>query len=183
MQKAGILKNVTPHTLRHSYATGLLEAGVDLLTIGRLLGHKSFSTTMIYLHVRRTHLGAAPSPIDWLPVNQLAEVGCNRPENNGRESIDILKDNAAAIRRGESDSGRAAGAECAVEDFRLSHGGDGSIVALVFAMRFGRSHFEFLRRSPLSAVSRSHSRGMGGFGDEEDCRRRGLLSSRVHVAG
>jgi integrase/recombinase XerD len=69
--KAGILKAVSPHTLRHSYATGLLEAGVDLLTISRLLGHKSFSTTMIYLHVRRTHLGSTPSPIDWLPVRQL----------------------------------------------------------------------------------------------------------------
>ena len=44
--KAGILKHVTPHTLRHSYATGLLEAGVDLLTIGHRLGHKSFSTTL-----------------------------------------------------------------------------------------------------------------------------------------
>ena len=71
VQKSGILKPVTPHTLRHSYATGLLEAGVDLLTISRLLGHKSFSTTMIYLHVRRTHLGSAPSPIDWLPVRQV----------------------------------------------------------------------------------------------------------------
>jgi site-specific recombinase XerD len=71
VQKAGILKNVTPHTLRHSYATGLLEAGVDLLTISRLLGHKSFSTTMIYLHVRRIHLGSTPSPIDWLPVRQV----------------------------------------------------------------------------------------------------------------
>ena len=69
--KAGIRKNVTPHTLRHSYATGLLEAGVDLLTISRLLGHKSFSTTMIYLHVRQVHLGSVPSPIDWLPVRQL----------------------------------------------------------------------------------------------------------------
>jgi len=70
-QKAGILKKVTPHTLRHSYATGLLEAGVDLLTISRLLGHRSFSTTMKYLHVRRPHLQSAPSPIDWLPVRQL----------------------------------------------------------------------------------------------------------------
>ena len=50
-KEAGILKNVTPHTLRHSYATGLLEAGVDLLTISRLLGHASFSTTMIYFQV------------------------------------------------------------------------------------------------------------------------------------
>ncbi len=58
--QAGILKNVTPHTLRHSYATGLLEAGVDLLTISRLLGHANFTTTMIYLHVRRAALSTVP---------------------------------------------------------------------------------------------------------------------------
>ncbi len=68
---ANIKKNVTPHTLRHSYATGLLEAGVDLLTISRLLGHASFATTMIYLHCRREHLHSVPSPLDWLPVQQL----------------------------------------------------------------------------------------------------------------
>jgi site-specific recombinase XerD len=67
---ARINNPVTPHTLRHSYATGLLQAGVDLLTIGRLLGHKSFTTTMIYLHVRRPHLESTPSPLDWLPVRQ-----------------------------------------------------------------------------------------------------------------
>ena len=61
---------ISPHTLRHSYATGLLEAGVDLLTIGKLLGHTSFTTTLIYLHVRRPHLQSAPSPLDWLPVRQ-----------------------------------------------------------------------------------------------------------------
>jgi integrase/recombinase XerD len=78
--KAGICKRVTPHTMRHSYATGLLEAGVDLLTIGRLLGHKSFLTTMVYLHVRRPHLGSTPSPIDWLPVRQLP--GWQQPHHN-----------------------------------------------------------------------------------------------------
>jgi hypothetical protein len=56
--------------LRHSYATGLLEGGVDLMTISKLLGHSSFVTTMIYLHCRRQHLGSAPSPIDWLPIRQ-----------------------------------------------------------------------------------------------------------------
>ena len=86
--KAGIRKNVTPHTLRHSYATGLLEAGVDLLTIGRLLGHRSFMTTMIYLHVRRPHLERTPSPIDWLPVRQLP--GWTQPDGNNasRDSHD-----------------------------------------------------------------------------------------------
>jgi integrase/recombinase XerD len=70
-QLAGIRKNVHPHVLRHSYATGLLEAGVDLLTISRLLGHASFVTTMVYLHCRRENLGSIPSPLDWLPVQQL----------------------------------------------------------------------------------------------------------------
>jgi len=68
--EAGMQKHATPHTLRHSYATGLLEARVDLLTISRLLGHRSFSSTLIYLHVRRPHLESVPSPLDWLPVNQ-----------------------------------------------------------------------------------------------------------------
>lgn len=53
---AGIQRRISPHVLRHSYATGLLEAGVDLLTISKLLGHASFITTMIYLHCRRDHL-------------------------------------------------------------------------------------------------------------------------------
>lgn len=69
--KIGLDRRITPHTLRHSFATHLLEAGVDLLVISRLLGHKSFSTTMKYLHVRRLHLNSVPSPADWLPVRQL----------------------------------------------------------------------------------------------------------------
>jgi integrase len=48
-----------------------LEAGVDILTISRLLGHSSFATTMIYLHCRRNHMLRAPSPLDWLPTKQL----------------------------------------------------------------------------------------------------------------
>lgn len=83
-RKAGIKKNVTPHTLRHSYATGLLEAGVDILTISRLLGHSSFATTMIYLHVRRSHFQRTPSPLDWLPTRQLPKWAdpTNNPTNN-----------------------------------------------------------------------------------------------------
>jgi site-specific recombinase XerD len=79
-KRAGIKKNVTPHTLRHSYATGLLEAGVDILTISRLLGHASFATTMLYLHVRQVHLGSTPSPLDWLPIRQLP--GWEQPKKN-----------------------------------------------------------------------------------------------------
>lgn len=78
---AGIKRRIYPHVLRHSYATGLLEAGVDLLTISKLLGHASFVTTMIYLHCRREHLLSAPSPLDWLPVRQLPTY--QPPEENG----------------------------------------------------------------------------------------------------
>lgn len=78
---ANISKKISPHTLRHSYATGLLEAGVDLLTISRLLGHASFATTMVYLHCRREHLHSAPSPLDWLPVKQLPTY--QPPAENG----------------------------------------------------------------------------------------------------
>lgn len=79
---AKIKKNISPHTLRHSYATGLMEAGVDLLTISRLLGHASFCTTMRYLHVRRPHLESTPSPLDWLPVRQLPLW--EQPKNLGK---------------------------------------------------------------------------------------------------
>jgi site-specific recombinase XerD len=79
-KKAGIKRRVYPHVLRHSYATGLLEAGVDLLTISKLLGHASFVTTMIYLHCRREHLHSTPSPLDWLPVRQLPTY--TPPEEN-----------------------------------------------------------------------------------------------------
>ena len=82
--KAGIKKRVYPHVLRHSYATGLLEAGVDLLTISKLLGHASFVTTMIYLHCRREHLHSTPSPLDWLPVKQLPTY--QPPAENGKQN-------------------------------------------------------------------------------------------------
>ena len=65
-QKAGIRKKVTLHSLRHAYATHLLEAGTDVRVIQQLLGHHSIRTTMIYTHVTTPHLMKVPSPLDFL---------------------------------------------------------------------------------------------------------------------
>ena len=66
LDQAGIKKPATVHTLRHSFATHLLEAGTDLYHIQHLLGHKSPQTTTIYLHLSRKDLVKVISPIDLL---------------------------------------------------------------------------------------------------------------------
>ena len=72
--RAGLKAGVCTHTLRHTFATELLEADVNLLTIQRILGHSSLSTTALYTHVRRDQLRAVAQILDLLPLEQLRQA-------------------------------------------------------------------------------------------------------------
>jgi len=73
-KQAGIKKHVSPHTLRHSFATHMLEAGADLRTIQFLLGHSKLEHSTVYLHLSRRHLQAIPSLLEAIEVSRPDEI-------------------------------------------------------------------------------------------------------------
>jgi site-specific recombinase XerD len=83
--RAQIAKPATLHTLRHSFATHLLEAGVDILTVQKMLGHRQLSTTARYLHLRNDHLRRLPSLLELLPVPAPpSSAAAGRPDSAAR---------------------------------------------------------------------------------------------------
>ena len=68
-ENAGIQKHVTPHTMRHSFATHMLESGVDLRKIQLMLGHRSLRTTAKYLHVASNYIATTNTPLDTLDLD------------------------------------------------------------------------------------------------------------------
>jgi integrase/recombinase XerD len=79
-QRAGITKPIHPHTLRHCFATHLLEGGADLRTIQVLLGHRDLEETTIYLHLSQKHLGETASPLDSLSLPSMKTQGKSKPK-------------------------------------------------------------------------------------------------------
>jgi integrase len=72
-QRAGLKRRFSTHALRHTFATELLEARVDLFSIQKILGHTSLCMTARYTHVRRNHLQEACQSLDLLPLEQLRQ--------------------------------------------------------------------------------------------------------------
>ena len=77
-RKAGIQKHVTPHTLRHCFATHMLEEGADLRAIQVLMGHKDIEATTRYLHVSPKRLQAATDPLGRIPASGPARLQRSR---------------------------------------------------------------------------------------------------------
>ena len=83
--EAGVNKRMTPHVLRHSFATHLLEGGTDVRTVLELLGHARIETTQIYLHVMKKPGLGARSPLDRLGLEQRAKVGRRADGTRGQD--------------------------------------------------------------------------------------------------
>jgi len=88
-RQAGITKRVTMHTLRHTFATHLLEAGVDLRVIQQLLGHGRIQTTVIYTHVSTNELRTVPSLIDALEASADGSEKTDKPDDSERKDTNL----------------------------------------------------------------------------------------------
>jgi site-specific recombinase XerD len=84
-RRAGLAKRLGPHTLRHTFATHLIESGTDLPTLQLLMGHQKLQDTTLYVHLSRRHLNAAINPLERIHIPGLPQRPSEPPENSGRD--------------------------------------------------------------------------------------------------
>ena len=83
-RRAGLTKRLGPHTLRHTFATHLIENGTDLPTLQLLMGHQKLQDTTLYVHLSRRHLHAAVNPLERINVTGLPQTPAEPVENSSR---------------------------------------------------------------------------------------------------
>jgi len=88
-RRAGISKRLGPHTLRHTFATHLIESGTDLPTLQLLMGHQKLQDTTLYVHLSRRHLHAAANPLEGIHVRGLPQTPSEPVENSSRGTAPV----------------------------------------------------------------------------------------------
>src|SRR5262252_1353073 len=83
-RRAGLTKRLGPHTLRHTFATHLIESGTDLPTLQLLMGHQKLQDTTLYVHLSRRHLHAAVNPLEQINVPGLPQTPSKPSEDSSR---------------------------------------------------------------------------------------------------
>jgi integrase/recombinase XerD len=90
-RKAGLTRKVTPHTIRHFFATHLLDSGTDVRYIQELLGHKDIKTTLVHTHVTTRSLSAIESPLDQMKLGNRFDKNRNEDTENTGFYIEAIK--------------------------------------------------------------------------------------------
>ena len=86
---AGLSKRLGPHTLRHTFATHLIESGTDLPTLQLLMGHQKLQDTTLYVHLSRRHLHAATNPLERINIRDLPQTPAKPLENSSRDTAAV----------------------------------------------------------------------------------------------